>query len=106
MNWEEALAAFEADLIRRSVAEKTRRAYAIDARELAAWASARELTPLSIDVRQLRRFAAGLSEHGRAPATIARKLASLRALFTALGRADNPADLVGSPKRPQRLPHV
>jgi site-specific recombinase XerD len=106
MTWEEALAAFDADLVRRAVAEKTRRAYAIDARELAAWASPRELTPETIDVRQLRRFAAGLSEQGRAPATIARKLAALRALFTALGRADNPAELVGSPKKPQRLPHV
>ncbi len=47
-----------------------------------------------------------MSESGRAPATLARKLASLRALFKAIGRADNPADLVGSPKKPQRLPHV
>jgi site-specific recombinase XerD len=106
MNWEQALAAFEADLVRRAVAEKTRRAYAIDARELAAWATARELDPQTIDVRQLRRFAAGLSERGRAPATVARKLAALRALFKALGRADNPADLLGSPKKAQRLPRV
>ena len=106
MTWEEALAAFEADLVRRAVAEKTRRAYAIDARELAAWATARELDPQTIDVRQLRRFAAGLSERGRAPATVARKLAALRALFKALGRADNPADLLGSPKKAQRLPRV
>jgi integrase/recombinase XerC/integrase/recombinase XerD len=106
MTWEEALAAFEADLVRRAVAEKTRRAYAIDAREVAAWATARGLEPETIDVRQLRRFAAGLSERGRAPATVARKLAALRALFKALGRADNPADLLGSPKKAQRLPRV
>lgn len=104
--WEEALAAFDADLARRGVAARTRRAYAIDARELAGWASTRSLHPGTIDTRALRRFAAGLSERGRAPATIARKLAAIRALFAALKRPDNPADLVGSPKQAQRLPRV
>src|SRR5204863_192770 len=46
----------------------------------------------------------------RAPATVARKLAALRGLFQTqieLGsRESNPAELVSSPKRPQRLPHV
>jgi integrase/recombinase XerC/integrase/recombinase XerD len=41
---------------------------------------------------------------------VARKLASLRALFRVqveLGaRTENPADLLSSPKRPQNLPHV
>ncbi|MBV9716080.1 MAG: tyrosine recombinase [Solirubrobacterales bacterium] len=108
--WAQALGAFEADLIRRAVAAKTRRAYTIDAAELARWASNRGLEPTSIDVRWLRRYAAGLSESGRAPATIARKLAALRALFHVLvragERAENPAELLGSPKRPQRLPRV
>jgi site-specific recombinase XerD len=108
--WTEALAAFEADLVRRAVAEKTRRAYAIDAAELARWASARGLHPASIDVRSLRRYAAGLSEQGRAATTIARKLAALRGLFRAQvqagGRSENPAELLGSPKRAQRLPRV
>jgi integrase/recombinase XerC/integrase/recombinase XerD len=108
--WTEALAAFEADLVRRAVAEKTRRAYAIDAAELARWASERGLHPASIDARSLRRYAAGLSEHGRAATTIARKLAALRGLFRAQvqagGRTDNPAELLGSPKRAQRLPRV
>jgi integrase/recombinase XerC/integrase/recombinase XerD len=106
MRWEDALAAFDADLVRRAVAEKTRRAYAVDARELARWASERGLDPATIDVRQLRRFAAGLSENGRTATTIARKLAALRAFFKALDRPDNPADLLASPKRAQRLPRV
>jgi integrase/recombinase XerC/integrase/recombinase XerD len=108
--WREALDCFAADLRRRAVAEKTARAYAIDTLQLAAWASERGLEPASIDVRSLRRYAAGLSEQGHAPATIARKLAALRGLFrslVALGqRAENPADLLTSPKRGQRLPHV
>src|SRR5581483_8854690 len=63
-----------------------------------------------IDVRALRRYAAGLTERGRAPSTVARKLAALRSFFRAqveLGlRDENPAELLSSPKRPGRLPRV
>jgi site-specific recombinase XerD len=109
-SWRSALDAFEADLRRRAVAEKTARAYAIDTEQLAQWASERGLEPATIDVRALRRYAAGLSEQGQAPSTIARKLAALRGLFRALVslgmRSENPADLLTSPKRGQRLPRV
>jgi integrase/recombinase XerC/integrase/recombinase XerD len=109
-SWNETLDAFDADLRRRAVAEKTRRAYAIDSAQLAGWAAERGLEPGSIGVRELRRYAASLTEQGQAPATVARKLASLRALFRMLVelgvRRENPADLLSSPKRPQRLPHV
>jgi site-specific recombinase XerD len=108
--WTAALEAFDADLRRRAVADKTRRAYAIDSSQFAAWASARELTPAAVQLRALRRYAAGLSEQGAAPTTVARKLAALRGLFRVqmeLGqRAENPADLLSAPKRPQRLPRV
>ena len=104
------LDALDDDLIRRGVAEKTRRAYASDGRLFAQWASELGLLPASVDVRALRRYAAGLTEQGRAPATIARKLAALRAIFAVevqLGqRGENPAELLRSPKRPQRLPRV
>jgi integrase/recombinase XerC/integrase/recombinase XerD len=109
-DWRAALDAFDADLRRRAVAEKTRRAYAIDSAQLAEWASERETEPSAVDFRTLRRYAASLSEDGQAPATVARKLASLRGLFRAqveLGlRDENPADLLSAPKRPQRLPRV
>jgi site-specific recombinase XerD len=109
-DWRQALDAFDADLRRRAVAEKTRRAYAIDTAQLAEWASERGLEPSAIDFRALRRYAASLSEQGQAPATVARKLASLRGLFRSqveLGaREENPADLLSAPKRPQRLPRV
>jgi site-specific recombinase XerD len=108
--WRAALQTFERDLRRRAVAEKTRTAYAIDTSELARWAQARELDPTTIDVRALRRYAASLTERGRAPATVARKLAALRSFFRAQveigARAENPADLLGSPKRANRLPRV
>jgi site-specific recombinase XerD len=109
-SWQAALTAFDRDLRRRAVAEKTRRAYAIDALQCAQWATARRLEPSSIDVRALRRYAAGLSERGQAPTTVARKLAALRALLRVqveLGmRPDNPAELLSAPKRARRLPRV
>jgi integrase/recombinase XerC/integrase/recombinase XerD len=60
--------------------------------------------------RDVRHFAAGLSEAGAAPATVARKLAAVRGLYSflvATGRvAANPAELVSSPKRGEKLPKV
>ena len=108
--WRSALASFDDDLRRRAVAPKTRHAYAIDTSQFAGWASDAGLEPATVDVRVLRRYAAGLSERGQAPSTIARKLAALRGLFRAqveLGvRMENPAELLSSPKKPQRLPRV
>ncbi len=112
--WPAALEAFDRDLVRRAVAEKTRVAYLSDCRQFADWAEkldpAHPAEPAHVDVRTLRRYAAGLSERGIAPATIARRLAALRGLFRIqmeLGaRRDNPAELLSSPKKPQRLPRV
>jgi site-specific recombinase XerD len=108
--WIAALDAFDQDLRRRAVAAKTRHAYAADASQLAEWASRRGMDPGTIGVRDLRRYLAELSESGHAPATVARKLASLRALLRVqieLGlRRENPAELLSSPKRPRRLPRV
>jgi integrase/recombinase XerC/integrase/recombinase XerD len=108
--WREALQALDADLRRRALSEKTRRAYAIDTGQFARWAAAHELDPSRLDERAVRRYAASLSERGQAPASVARKLAAVRSLFRAQvevgAREDNPAELVGSPKRPQRLPRV
>ncbi len=108
--WTAALEAFDGDLRRRAVAQKTRKAYAIDTRQFAAWASARDLEPATVGLRELRRYLAELSERGNAPSTIARKLAALRGLLRVqieLGaRQENPAELLSSPKRPKHLPRV
>jgi site-specific recombinase XerD len=109
-SWRAALDAFDEDLHRRAVAAKTRCAYAIDCAQFAVWATRAELEPGTIDVRALRRYAASLSERGQAPSTVARKLAALRGLFRAQvevgARLENPAELLSSPKKPQRLPRV
>ncbi len=108
--WAVALGSFDRDLRRRAVSRNTRGAYGNDLRQFAAWASAAGLEPDSIDVRALRRYAASLTERGQAPATVARKLAAMRGFFRALvelgQRTENPADLLSSPKRAQRLPRV
>jgi integrase/recombinase XerC/integrase/recombinase XerD len=108
--WQAAIAAFEQDLLRRAVAEKTRTAYAIDVNQFGEWATSHDHDPATIDVRALRRYAASLSEQGHAPTTVARKLASLRGLFRTQvqlgGRRENPAELLSTPKRATRLPRV
>jgi site-specific recombinase XerD len=108
--WRAALQLFDADLRRRGAAEKTRRAYGIDIGQFAAWCATQDLDPAEVTARTLRRYAATLSDRRLEPATVARKLAALRALYRVLREhgtiAQNPAELVPSPKRPRTLPRV
>jgi site-specific recombinase XerD len=108
--WQVVLTDLDDDLRRRAVAPRTQTAYGIDTRQFAAWATERAITPDTVDVRGLRRFIAGVSESGCTAATVARKLAALRALLrvqVALGkRSENPAELLASPKQQRRLPTV
>ncbi len=110
MDWDEALTGFDRDARGRSVAERTRRAYGVDLGQFAEWARKRGLEPAAVRHRDVRHYAAGLSQAGSAPATVARKLAAIRGLFDFLVRTErigqNPADLVSSPKRDQKLPRV
>jgi integrase/recombinase XerC len=108
--WRDALRLFDRDLTIRSAAEATRRAYANDVGQLAEWANSNDQTPDALDHRDLRRFAAVLSERGISKAGVARKLAAIRSFYEALIRAGeanaNPADLVATPKRDRKLPRV
>ena len=110
MNWEEALALYDRDLRARGSAERTRRAYGVDLGGFAEWAEEQGLGPADVRHREVRRFGAGLSSAGAAPATVARKLAAIRGLYGFLVRTEragsNPAELVSSPKRSQKLPTV
>jgi site-specific recombinase XerD len=110
VNWDEALVAFDRDLQARNLAERTRRAYGVDLGQFVEWAGQRGLKPGEVRHRDVRRYAAGASAGGAAAATVARKLAAIRALFDFLVRSErlgqNPADLVSSPKREQKLPRV
>jgi site-specific recombinase XerD len=108
--WRTTLELLDQDLRRRDAAEGTRALYRADVEELAHWANRYALGPEEVDYPWLRRYAAQLAERGLAPRTVARKLAGLRACFRVLvehGLVDaNPAELLASPKLPQRLPRA
>jgi integrase/recombinase XerC/integrase/recombinase XerD len=108
--WNDALQLLEDDLRRRDAAARTRRAYSVDISQFASWAAARGLLPEAVGPRDVRRYIALLSEKNAAASTTARKLAALRALFASQrehGRiAQNPADLVSTPRRSSYLPRV
>ena len=108
--WKRALGLFDRELSARAVAEGTRRAYSTDLGQLALWADGLGMEPERLGHRDLRRFAAHLSSGGASKATVARKLAAIRSFYEALMRTEsvsaNPADLVASPKRDQKLPRV
>ncbi|MDX6581587.1 MAG: integrase/recombinase XerC [Solirubrobacterales bacterium] len=108
--WERALAAYDRDLATRGCSPATRRAYGRDLLELAAWATDRGREPGELAYRDLRGYAATLSERRLAKTSVARKLASVRGLhehFVATGVATgNPADLLPAQKKASKLPRV
>jgi len=110
VTWDEALASYDRDLRARGSAERTRRAYGVDLGGFAEWAGGQGLGPIDVRHRDVRRYGAGLSNAGAAPATVARKLAAIRGLYGYLVRTEragsNPAELVSSPKRSEKLPNV
>ncbi len=110
VEWRAALELLQEDLRRRDAAERTRRAYAVDLEQFAHWAHAHGRRPEEVEVRDVRRYVAGLSEAGAAPASTARKLAAVRGLFSSQREhgliASSPADLVATPRQPSRLPRV
>lgn len=108
--WERALGAYARELNTRGASPATVRAYARDLRELGAWAGERRKEPGDLAYRDLRTYAAVLSERGLAKTSIARKLAAIRSFhehLVAVGTAgSNPADLLPAPKQGSRLPRV
>jgi len=108
--WEAALHRFERELKTRGSSPHTLRAYGGDLAELAAWATRRGMEPGELAYRDLRAYAGALSERGLARSSVARKLAAVRSLHDNLvrtgGAAQNPAELLPSPKGRSRLPRV
>jgi integrase/recombinase XerC len=107
MTFAEALRGFDLHLrAERNLSEHTRRGYAGDVRQLAV-SLAEGAVPSDVTAEEVRRFLAAL--HGRRhPATLARKLASLRAFFRWLVRegrvARDPTAGMPLPRTPKRLP--
>jgi site-specific recombinase XerD len=89
-----------------SLAEATRRSYRFDLEPFADWLEARKLALDDVDVRVLSEYVTelGRGRPRRAPATIARKVSSVRSLLRfALGTARVP-DAPLAPRRSRRLP--
>lgn len=108
--WGAAIELLLEDLTRRDAAPRTVRAYRADLEQFAEWADARALMPEGVGPKDVRSYIASLSERELAPSTSARKLAALRALFNSQREhgkiAQNPAELVSTPKRARNLPRV
>jgi integrase/recombinase XerC/integrase/recombinase XerD len=108
--WEAALGSYARELTTRGASPSTLRAYGRDLLELAAWATERRTGPRELAYRDLRSYAAVLSERRLAKASISRKLAAVRGLhahLVATGElTSNPADLLPAQKRGSSLPRV
>jgi integrase/recombinase XerC len=104
---------FLEDRARRNDSPHTLRNYEADLREFAAYFSPPGAEPppvREIDLLSLREWLAHLYGREQRPATIRRKLASLRSLFRFLSREHrierDPARLLRLPKMPKMLPEV
>ncbi len=102
--------AFLRDLEVRGASAATRRSYSSDLQQLLEWLAEDDLTVADLSRRQVRAFSADLGRRGYAPATLARKLSTLRGLTRHLTEtgvlAADPAHGLPGPRRRRRLPRV
>jgi integrase/recombinase XerC len=102
--------AFQRDLEVRGASAATRRSYASDLQQLLEWMAGRDLTVSDLGRRQARAFSAELGRRGYAPATLARKLSTLRGFTRFLAESGvlpaDPARSLPGPRRRRRLPRV
>jgi integrase/recombinase XerC len=103
-----AVADFFSHLCERNASPHTIKAYSGDLAQFAAYAGSRGWK--QIDHIAIRGFLSQLYEKGLSKTSVARALAAVRSLYRWLAREgiveQNPAKLVATPKRPQRLPRV
>jgi integrase/recombinase XerC len=92
----------------RALSEHTLSSYESDLREFAAFLEMRQTSLEAVDHLVIRDFLGGLYERKLKKTSIVRKLACLRTFFKFMVREgrlqSNPADLVSSPRTPQKLP--
>lgn len=107
MNWSQAVDGFGRHLgIERGLSPNTRRAYESDVRQLTVHTGS-EVPPAKVDADHVRAWLASLHRR-RSPATMGRKLASVRCFFRWLVRegvrSDDPTAGLPMPKLEKRLP--
>jgi site-specific recombinase XerD len=102
--------AFLRDLEVRGASAATRRSYSSDLQQLLEWLAERDFTVAGLDRKRVRAFSADLGRRGYAPATLARKLSTLRGFTRHLTEAGvlaaDPARSLPGPRRRRRLPRV
>jgi integrase/recombinase XerC/integrase/recombinase XerD len=98
------------DLEVRGTSVATRRSYGADLAQLLEWLVARGATVQELDRRMVRAYSADLGRRGYAPATLARKLSTLRGFLRYLTESGDlladPSRLLLGPRRRRRLPRV
>jgi site-specific recombinase XerD len=109
----ETQAAIDRFLASPALSDSTRRAYGVDLAEFGTWLRARKASVEDVDAHLLADYAAelGAARRGRtpsklAPATIARKLAAVRAFLRFTLGASKVPDARLAPRRPRRLPEA
>ena len=94
----------------RGATPATLRSYASDLRQLCDWLAEHGETTDDLDRRTVRAFAADLGRRGYAPASLARKLSTLRGLTRSMTEHGvlpaDPSALLPGPRRRRRLPRV
>jgi integrase/recombinase XerC len=108
MNWTRALEAFGCHLeSERNLSPHTRRAYQSDVRQLTLHTGA-ETGPTEVGAEHVRAWLASLHRR-RSPATLGRKLASVRCFYRWMRRegyvSEDPTAGLPMPKQGRRLPH-
>jgi site-specific recombinase XerD len=102
--------AFLRDLEVRGASAATRRSYASDLQQLLEWLAGRDQEVGDLGRREARAFSAELGRRGYAPATLARKLSTLRGFARFLTESGvlgaDPARSLPGPRRRRRLPRV
>lgn len=108
--WQQALETFARAIATRRLSEATTKAYLTDISQLAAWSQANGFAPNALTLRALRRYGAALGERKLSAASVARKLAAVRAFHDALLERQeidsSAADLISAPRRSKHLPRV
>ena len=103
-------AAFLRDLEVRGASVATRRSYSSDLDQLLEWLVGRGLTVDDLERRSVRAYSADLGRRGYAPATLSRKLSTLRGFSRFLTERGvlgaDPTRLLPGPRRRRRLPRV
>jgi len=94
----------------RGASPATRRSYGSDLAQLGAWLDANGVSLDALDRGAVRAYAADLGRRGYAPATLARKLSTIRSFCRFLTAravlAVDPAQYLPGPRRRRRLPHA